>query len=525
MSDLIDMALSLGLAHLWQSVLWLGLALLVMRWRMLGAELRSWLLLAIFFLAAASPLAIFLPSSAAPAATLMSTEPAGLSHLAAQPEAWVPAVDTAAGSNIGFALPAWLSGALALLWLLGTCRQLLALGSGWRRGFLLRRAAQPAPELGALLAGSLPRHASVAVTEHDGPLVMGLRQPIIIVPRSLAKALEPAALRDVLLHEVAHIRRGDLWAAQLQRLLCALFWWSPLLHLIGARLELAREVACDARAARFSGAPVDYADALLASVEHLQRLAFSALKPAPTMPALGMFAAQQALDDRVNALLEDAPPASVGFARLARALAVSLLLLALGAAAMVTPRLTLKTQIAQALPPGQTAALAELIDAVRAADIERVQLLVAGGVDVNARLGERGTPLMQAAWAGDPAITEALLKLGADPNKTIAGEGSALIIAAAMGYLSVAERLVAAGADVNRAVMHASSPLIDAAQFGHLETVQFLVEAGADVNLGVGEGSPEQWLSPLNQASDPAVRAFLISRGAVASRPPRPPRT
>src|SRR3546814_7311711 len=79
-------------------------------------------------------------------------------------------------------------------------------------------------------------------------------------------------------------------------------------------------------------------------------------------------------------------------------------------------------------------------------------------------------------------------------------------MAARAGNDDVVARLIEAGADPDAIVPDDETPLINAAREGHLQTVQYLVEHGADVNLGVTADFGE-WRSPLNQASDEAVRS------------------
>src|SRR3546814_2676906 len=81
-------------------------------------------------------------------------------------------------------------------------------------------------------------------------------------------------------------------------------------------------------------------------------------------------------------------------------------------------------------------------------------------------------------------------------------------MAARAGHDDVVAWLIEAGADPDAIVPDDETPLINAAREGHLQTVQYLVEHGADVNLGVTADFGE-WRSPLNQASDEAVRSYL----------------
>jgi beta-lactamase regulating signal transducer with metallopeptidase domain len=63
------------------------------------------------------------------------------------------------------------------------------------------------------------RPARIRLTDRpQSPAVCGLFRPVILLPRSLADHLPPAQLRAVLLHELVHLRRGDVWVNCLQAL-------------------------------------------------------------------------------------------------------------------------------------------------------------------------------------------------------------------------------------------------------------------------------------------------------------------
>ena len=80
------------------------------------------------------------------------------------------------------------------------------------------------------------------------PAVCGLGRPVILVPRRLAERLDPEARRDVLLHEMAHVRRADLWCGTVEVLLLAVYWWHPLVWLVRSRRQRIREEIADATA-------------------------------------------------------------------------------------------------------------------------------------------------------------------------------------------------------------------------------------------------------------------------------------
>ncbi len=118
----------------------------------------------------------------------------------------------------------------------------------------------------------------------------------MILPEGLAEALECDSLRDVLVHECAHIVRLDAWVGLLQRLAGTLYWPHPLVYFASGELTRAREEVCDNYVLR-CGDPRGYARTLLALTE--QCLPMGAVRP-----GLGLLGARWTLADRVAGLLD-----------------------------------------------------------------------------------------------------------------------------------------------------------------------------------------------------------------------------
>ncbi len=92
---------------------------------------------------------------------------------------------------------------------------------------------------GAHMAGVRPPELRVALGLH-GPVLVGWWRPCILVP-----SMEVAQQREVLLHELAHLRRADLWWMTLGRIVGAGWWFHPLAWSAGRRLERSAENVCD----------------------------------------------------------------------------------------------------------------------------------------------------------------------------------------------------------------------------------------------------------------------------------------
>ncbi|MBC8095433.1 MAG: M48 family metalloprotease, partial [Akkermansiaceae bacterium] len=172
---------------------------------------------------------------------------------------------------------------LALVWMGGTVIMLLRAGIKVAGAENLRRSCKPLDDehmlalvAEACRAVALARRIRVAVTDKlTSPAVVGVILPTLILPLSLFSALTPEQIRFVLLHELAHIRRGDYLANLFQLFAEALLFFNPAVWWISHQIRREREACCDALAIELSGAPADYARTLV-------RVAENILQPAPT---------------------------------------------------------------------------------------------------------------------------------------------------------------------------------------------------------------------------------------------------
>ncbi len=85
----------------------------------------------------------------------------------------------------------------------------------------------------------------VRCADIGSPAICGVFRTVILIPPGLASSLNSLELRSVLLHELAHYKRGDLWVNHAQILLQIFYWYNPLLWLANATIRHAREQATD----------------------------------------------------------------------------------------------------------------------------------------------------------------------------------------------------------------------------------------------------------------------------------------
>ncbi len=93
----------------------------------------------------------------------------------------------------------------------------------------------------------LKRLPRLVVTEHVGSAaVLGVFRPVLLLPREVSANASREEMSHILLHELAHVKRGDLIVNALQTLLHIVYWFHPLVWLGGRRLRHLRELCCDA---------------------------------------------------------------------------------------------------------------------------------------------------------------------------------------------------------------------------------------------------------------------------------------
>ncbi len=115
------------------------------------------------------------------------------------------------------------------------------------------------------VAGALGMRSPPAVrTTHRliGPVACGVVRPLILLPEDLLDSADDDRLRDVLIHESAHLVRFDPLVGLLQRVVGAVFWPHPMIHVLNHALTRAREEVCDNHVLRL-GEPLRYARTLL----------------------------------------------------------------------------------------------------------------------------------------------------------------------------------------------------------------------------------------------------------------------
>jgi beta-lactamase regulating signal transducer with metallopeptidase domain len=145
-----------------------------------------------------------------------------------------------------YALTIWFLGTLTL----GTGFFLRLLSMAGRYAYEAATASLPPSFYNHLADCSkrlgLRRIPRVVVTERlTSPAVFGVLLPVVLVPKGYLSKLSRQDTEHVLLHELAHIKRGDLVMHSLYLLLQTVYWYQPLLWLVRRHLHHLRELSCD----------------------------------------------------------------------------------------------------------------------------------------------------------------------------------------------------------------------------------------------------------------------------------------
>jgi hypothetical protein len=156
-----------------------------------------------------------------------------------------------------------------------------------------------------------------------------------------------------------------------------------------------------------------------------------------------------------------------------------------------------------------------LFNVAKRGDGTKLQRLLAGGEDVDARDRERNTPLLAAVSANQPAAASVLIDAGAELNVGNKHGFTPVCIAATQGYVEILERLLKAGADANYCDPNDYSehpPLHMACNRGYFAAVRLLVEHGADVNYQCNGGGYSAIMHL--KADKVEIARYLVANGA-----------
>ena len=132
------------------------------------------------------------------------------------------------------------------------------------------------------------------------PAVLGVRNPVMLLPASLFSQASETEWAAIFAHESAHIHRRDFLLNLLYELLAIPVAYNPATFLLRSRIANSRELICDQLAAESLGNSTGYARSLVHIAESISNSI-----PAP-IHALGIFEGRN-LEQRVMSLLNRTP--------------------------------------------------------------------------------------------------------------------------------------------------------------------------------------------------------------------------
>ncbi len=163
------------------------------------------------------------------------------------------------------------------IWAIGALAGMLRLAAGvWRMQVVRRQCRVIDPNrLDPCVRRTVEAFASqsrlkirIALSDEARvPSAIGLGKRTIILPEWTLQELPPADLSAILLHEFAHLRRGDDWTNLIQKIVRAVFFFHPAVWWIDDRLSTEREMACDDAVLAETDNPRGYANCLVSLLE------------------------------------------------------------------------------------------------------------------------------------------------------------------------------------------------------------------------------------------------------------------
>jgi beta-lactamase regulating signal transducer with metallopeptidase domain len=271
--------------------------------------------------------------------------------------------------------PRW-SLALAAVWAMLSLWKAAQLAVSAVRLHHLASRATPVstgPAVEALFGLNGGRRAQLCTsTEVERPSVCGFFRPRILFPPALLEILSADEVRQVVVHEMEHLNRGDDWTNLVQKLALVLFPLNPAIVWVERRLCHERELACDDRVLRSCCGRKAYAVCLT-------RLAEYTLLHRGLTLVLGAWERRPELVRRVHRILRRPSDSLSPRAAMAVTGGLSAIILLLAAALAHSPQLVSFTPLADTT--AQTHSLSasglQLVNLTASADMPRPQLIKA----------------------------------------------------------------------------------------------------------------------------------------------------
>jgi beta-lactamase regulating signal transducer with metallopeptidase domain len=130
----------------------------------------------------------------------------------------------------------------------------------------------------------------------SSPLILGFFKPTIVLPSTNISTDE---FRYIMLHELTHYKRGDIFYKWLVQITLCLHWFNPLVCLMAKEVNYACELSCDEAVIRHldTESKQAYGDVLIASIK-------TSGKYKPSIASVTLSENAQTVKDRLRAIMK-----------------------------------------------------------------------------------------------------------------------------------------------------------------------------------------------------------------------------
>jgi len=188
--------------------------------------------------------------------------------------------------NIWFVVTGLWLGIAALWFIYQVCRQSVFMSRLRRETSLVPQNMWAEIDAAMTVLGLKTRPDIRLARDKMGPMVTGISRPIIILPHNFYEDYTPQQRHFALVHELAHIKRHDLWAAFLVLGFRAINWPNPLIHYAAHKFRADQEAACDAFVLSKVDGGITATQSYAETLVHAATSTRSHLSPAPLGLAL-----------------------------------------------------------------------------------------------------------------------------------------------------------------------------------------------------------------------------------------------
>lgn len=158
---------------------------------------------------------------------------------------------------------------ILVIWMVGVVVLSVRLLMGFVGVYRWRHHLKPLPERLAQRVASLTERLGMQGFSRVfiSPTVLqamavGYLRPMVLLPAAMVTRMQPDMLEAIIAHELAHIRRFDLWVNLAQRVVETLLFYHPAVWWLSNCLRSERELCCDELAVKATGERLTYASAL-----------------------------------------------------------------------------------------------------------------------------------------------------------------------------------------------------------------------------------------------------------------------